>query len=98
MKESDDGQGSVASRLWALMKEVIGIRKDTDHLQGYVKELNNNIQNQRRESGEAFQRIDDRFEKLNDKFDSRFLWMLGVVAIPLNLALLGFLAHVLGWI
>lgn len=43
-------------------------------------------------------KVENGFEKVNDKIDSRFMWLIGVVAVPLNLAVLGLLAHLLGWL
>ena len=90
---------TVVYQLGELSGKVKSLQKG---LKGLFKRVDDGFARQRQESEEAVQRIDqkidDRFEKLDDKIDSRFLWMFGVVAIPLNLALLGFLAHLLGWV
>ena len=40
--------------------------------------------------------VENRLTSMDDRQQSNFRWLVGVVAIPLNLAILGMLARLLG--
>ena len=40
--------------------------------------------------------VENRLTDMDDRQQSNFRWMVGVVAIPLNLAIMGMLARLLG--
>ena len=86
---------SVGYQLGELNGKTEGLQEGLKEL---TKRVDNGFERQTQATNELKQEVKSDLDKHGQESDARFLWSFGVVAVPLNIALLGLLAHFLGWV